>query len=497
MHRRAALAFFTTLFLGCDPAATDALERLPACSEPCAFDPFALLGDPYLPARTLPGRMRLASSREPEPPEGSSNDDYNHFLRIEGEQRVLMNAEGPGVVTRLWFTGREPATQDYTVLDRTVLHAAIDGVEIEWIEGERGVSLAALTSGTLPSFPRPWVAGRDTASDGFIVTVPIAFAESIRLWVDEPPGVDTFFYYQIDWRELPPGTEVEPFTGALTAAQHAALDRASALWIERSDTAAESTHREQSLAPGEAVTLTLDEPTTVRAIAVEMLDGSLGALEGELAVDGQPLVDGPLSRWTFASPPTEPSDSALASVAADAVTFRYPFPVESALALVLRNAGAEPLAVRVSLEHDPGTPDPALGALRTSCGTSTTPEVGQNLTLLDLEGRGHYAGQFLVIRAESFWVLEGDHEIEADGVRLLGTGLEDYFGGAFYYLRGSFSHPLSGASGRAASDAGAVVSQYRHRLLDTIPFQRSFRFDYETFVRSSSFEHCLFWYEAR
>ncbi len=120
-----------------------------------------------------------------------------------------------------------------------------------------------------------------------------------------------------------------------------------------------------------------------------------------------------------------------------------------------------------------------------------------DLTLLDLEGRGHYAGQFLVIRAESFWVLEGDHEIEADGVRLLGTGLEDYFGGAFYYLRGSFSHPLSGASGRAASDAGAVVSQYRHRLFDTIPFQRSFRFDYETFVRSSSFEHCLFWYEAR
>src|SRR5690606_13679777 len=196
-------------------------------------DPFALLGDPYLPARTLPGRMRLASSREPEPPEGSSNDDYNHFLRIEGEQRVLMNAERPGVVTRLWFTGREPATQDYTVLDRTVLHAAIDGVEIEWIEGERGVSLAALTAGTLPSFPRPWVAGRDTASDGFIVTVPIAFAESIRLWVDEPPGVDTYFYYQIDWRELPPGTEFEPFTGALTAAQHAALDRASALWIER------------------------------------------------------------------------------------------------------------------------------------------------------------------------------------------------------------------------------------------------------------------------
>jgi len=110
---------------------------------------------------------------------------------------------------------------------------------------------------------------------------------------------------------------------------------------------------------------------------------------------------------------------------------------------------------------------------------------------------GHYAGQFLVVRTESLWVLEGDHEVLADGVYLLGTGLEDYFGGSFYYLRGSFAHPLSGASGRAVNDGIGVVSQYRHHLLDTIPFQRELRFDYETFRAGAEFERCVFWYEAR
>jgi hypothetical protein len=488
--------------MGCDtPAMSDdggmSPDGGPGC-DPCVFEPFELLADPYLPARLLPGLMQLASSLQPEPPEGEGNDDYNHYLRIDGEQHVLMEAEGPGVVTRLWFTGREPASQDYPVLDRTVLHAEIDGVEVVWAPGGSGISLETLTSGTLPSFPRPWVAGRDTASNGFIVSVPIAFARSIRLWIDEPPGIDTFVYYQVDWRELPADTEVRSFDGMLTAAESAALEAATDVWIERGVMALESTSDERTLAPSESMVLAVDEPTTVRAVAVAVdVEGGLGALEGELFVDGESIVSGPVAQWTFASPPTEPGDSALSTVGSDTVAFRYPFPVRAAAELRLRNSGAAPVTAQVRFEHDPGSPDPDLGALRASCGTSLTPAVGQNLALLDLtDRRGHYAGQFLVVRTESFWVLEGDHEVAADDVLLLGTGLEDYFGGSFYYLRGAFAHPLSGASGRAISDGVGEVSQYRHHLLDTIPFQRRFRFDFETFLAGSTFERCIVWYEA-
>lgn len=58
--------------------------------------------------------------------------------------------------------------------------------------------------------------------------------------------------------------------------------------------------------------------------------------------------------------------------------------------------------------------------------------------------------------------------------------------------------PLSGASYRSALDTSTepVVSQYRHGLLDTVPFECALRFDYESFVAGSTFEYCLFWYEA-
>ncbi|HEY8427850.1 MAG TPA: DUF2961 domain-containing protein [Sandaracinaceae bacterium] len=468
------------------------------------FDPFARLADPYLPARTLPGRMRLASSRMPEPPEGTHNDDFNNYLRIDGTARMLVEADGPGVVTRIWLTGREPATQDYTVLDRTVLHVEIDGAEIVWPGLDRtGISLEELTSGSIPGFPRPWVAGRDLASNGFVVTVPIAFAESLRIWIDEPPGEGTFVYYQIDWRELPAGTTVEPFAGVPSEAHVAGLEAATALWIERS-AAMSIAMDERVLGPGESAVLALNEPATVRAIAVETTSGELGALEAALVVDGETVVDGPLIRWTFAAPPTGPSESALASVAANAVVLRYPFPVRASAELALRNAGAGPIAVRYAFEHDPGDPDPDLGSLRISCGAPRTPEVGRNARLVDLAGRrGHYAGQFLIVRSgvagfwSGLWVLEGDHEIETDGEWLLGTGMEDYFGGAFYYLRGPFALPLSGATYRSdGSEAYPRTSQYRHHLLDTIPFERSFRFEYESFVADSELTHCIYWYEA-
>lgn len=481
------------------------IGRLPPCVTQCFFDPFELVSDPYLPARVLPGRARLASSRQPEPPEGMGNDDYNQFVRVEPDgARVLLEADGPGVITRIWFTGREPATQDYRVMDAVVLHMEIDGEEVEWTEGQSGVTLETLTSGTLPGFNRPWVAGRDTASNAFLSYVPIAFARSVRVWIDEPPGNETLVYYQIDWRQLPPGYTVPSFDGTLDAAQVGAMEAATGLWVERTlDLPEGRASFERALAPGESAVLGIDEPTTVRAIHVEEMGSGRLTLEGELVVDGVSVIAGPFARWAFAAAPTAPHDSALATVTTSSSTFRYPFPVRAGLELRLRNSSAMPVSVRATIEHDRGAPDPDLGALRISCGTTETPAVGQNLRLLDVRGRGHYAGQFLIVRGAEpgfftgFWVLEGDHELWVDDEHILGTGLEDYFGGSFYYLRSAFVLPLAGASFRSALDVPGEpeVSQYRHHLLDTIPFERSLRFEYESFLAGSAVEHCLVWYQ--
>ncbi len=126
--------------------------------------------------------------------------------------------------------------------------------------------------------------------------------------------------------------------------------------------------------------------------------------------------------------------------------------------------------------------------------------MGTNFTVFDVSGRrGQYAGQALVpySNLDGFWAgawaLEGDHEVFPDDDEILGTGMEDYFGGAWYYLRGPFAVPLSASSGLTA--APISVAQVRHLLLGTIPFERRFRFQYETFVEGTRFDSCAIWYE--
>ncbi len=404
------------------------------------------------------------------------------------------------MLTRLWFTGREPATQDYTVMDEVVLHLVIDGEEVPWPGEGPGITLGELTSGALLGFPSPWVAGRADASNGFIVATPIAFAESVEVWVDPPPGDETLFYYQIDWRQLPAETEVRSFDGSFLPAELADLEAATELWVDGLSGPAESETESLTLGPGESVSVTLAGPAVVRSVEASLPGGVRAELAASLTVDGELLVDTPLERFFYFSEPTFPYDSALSTASATDVGFRYPFPVRDSAVLTVRNEGASPVEGTFTLAHDPIEPPADLRSMRLECGSTLSGPVGENLALLEAEGAGHYAGQLLVTRAgvdgfwAGFWMLEGDHELFVDDEEILGTGLEDYFGGAFYYLSGPFALPTAGASGMSEPGERATVSQYRHHLLDTVPFERSFAFTYENTVADTEFEHCLVYY---
>ncbi|HJL19294.1 MAG TPA: DUF2961 domain-containing protein [Sandaracinaceae bacterium LLY-WYZ-13_1] len=470
---------------------------------PPTFDAFAQLADPYLPARRLPGEVHLASSRAPEPADGFDNHDWSHFVRVEDGEAVLLEEAGPGVVTRIWFTFRHGA-MGMEVGDRQRLHLTVDGEEIVFVEGERGVTLGELTSGTLPGFPRPWVAGRDLSSDAQQLFVPIHFDRSIRIAIDEVPDEEWIAYYQIDWRALPDDLCVRSFDGSLTAAEEAALADATAIWVDGTDGPAESLVEELVLAPGDAEVLDLAEPAVLRAVAFEVLEGALDGLEASLVVDGETVADGAARRWMHAEPFVEGFTSAMASGAPRGGRMAYPTPVRDRAAYTLRNGGGAPLTVRARLGFDPGIPPDDLGALRARCGAPTIEETGGNAALLEVDGqRGHYAGQWLVLRGQRWgWtMLEGDHEVFVDGEpRLLGTGTEDYFGGAFYYLRGPFALPLAGAPGydlmgRGHLEANPVhAAQYRHHLLDAVAFDEAFSFQVEVTAPGTRYEHCSFYY---
>jgi hypothetical protein len=112
--------------------------------------------------------------------------------------------------------------------------------------------------------------------------------------------------------------------------------------------------------------------------------------------------------------------------------------------------------------------------------TETDPPVrGKPVTLLEVEGDGHFVGIVLGARNRvSGWFGEGDDIFTVDGkVAMLGTGTEDYFCNGWGFR--VFSSLYYGAPVMEGFRPGHRTSAYRFHLLDPIPFRKSFKFEIE------------------
>jgi hypothetical protein len=109
-----------------------------------------------------------------------------------------------------------------------------------------------------------------------------------------------------------------------------------------------------------------------------------------------------------------------------------------------------------------------------------------NYVVLDTQGRGHYVGCCLHLDTnEDGWWGEGDDMFFIDGAAwpptLHGTGMEDYFCGAFNYNHLERPHctPYYGYSFKTNIDYTGKHSQYRFHVQDPIYFEKSLLFSIE------------------
>jgi hypothetical protein len=116
------------------------------------------------------------------------------------------------------------------------------------------------------------------------------------------------------------------------------------------------------------------------------------------------------------------------------------------------------------------------------------------------EGEGHYLGCLLTVTPESseYGYLEGNDRIIVDsGAKqtLYGTGLEDAFNGGYYYKL-TYDTPFAGLLKKATG----ITTQYRHRIIDFVPFEESIIVEYQgvdswgkEFARL--YESTAYWYQ--
>jgi hypothetical protein len=103
------------------------------------------------------------------------------------------------------------------------------------------------------------------------------------------------------------------------------------------------------------------------------------------------------------------------------------------------------------------------------------------IEILDAKGRGHYVGCCLSLQGRDpgyLSYLEAPEYafIDGDEPTIMGTGLEDYFNGGWYFRDQEFCAPLHGVPLKDA--LRSMVSMYRFHENDAFAFGRSIRFQF-------------------
>lgn len=130
------------------------------------------------------------------------------------------------------------------------------------------------------------------------------------------------------------------------------------------------------------------------------------------------------------------------------------------------------------------------------------------LNILKAEGAGHFVGCCLSMQGQltnNFSFLEAPEYVYIDTddrskPTLVGTGLEDYFNGGWYFREGEFAGPYHGVPLKDA--IRSMISMYRFHIEDAICFRKNIQFDFLSPWESGrvgpfKFSSTAYWYQDK
>ena len=474
-------------------------------------------------------------------PWGFANVDFGNFLRqaeIDGRSEwVMMEDTGPGVVTRWWTTGI-----DQGLLDNNRVRIYIDGATTPAIEATAEELVGGDNLGFGPGL------NFETPEKGGNLYGPIPYQDSILVTWDGPsthdhahvalrdPGADNSvanaLWYNINYRKLLGGTQVDSYDSNDLARHRDALDRANEVLASPPVSGSSSQEHQdwQELADGQLIEHSIQGPGAIRKLQVALsgddLALALDEVELVLVFDGEVTARVPVGQffgngWSENSKnPYNEGGDYMRNVAADGrMTSYWVMPFERSAEIRLQNHSGSP--VRVELEIDSGDwrwSDDSMHFhadyvseegihTRTAEGGPWPGNAGKrelyshegdlDFRFLSVRGRGVFVGDTMSVRNLSTgpglnsWWGEGDEKIyvdylsdESDGSAAtpdhVGIGTEDYYGYSFGSGK-EFTSPFvtqPNAAGNRADNRALTVNG-RVRGLDAIPFDHSFKFDME------------------
>lgn len=429
---------------------------MPNAQMDCVREAYDLSRLPWL----THGRRQSASSCDKSG--GGRDCDRYLYSDSEGDAQILLDAQGPGCVYRMFFATSErpgPALRVY-----------VDGNPVPVVQG----TLSELLGGGHPAFPPPLVgcAGPD-GDAAYVSYVPMPFQHRITVAAHHPAPA---LRYDIDYAVYPPNMKVVCYR---PDQDNSAIAEA----FSRPAVPGDLYERGQlHLKPGAEATLCTVESAYTQISALRLkLDGlarssprgesALNSLRLTARFDGEalPSIDAALS-CAFALPDCRRAGLYPAGMDGEGWLYLHlPMPFEDRAELKLSAPGdAEPMALEYEVYTQPLDASGRFGRLNIrQISYETRADVKDDTRLLCAGGFGKLVG--VVRRAESGGGGERIYIDDSKSPQVSGTGACDFFNAPCRGPEAAYSGPLyGGIAGGAAC---------RFLVGDAVPFGRSLHFD--------------------
>lgn len=416
---------------------------------------------------------------------GNNNDGfgghYSFIRRNPDSTLVIFEQAGPGVINRIWTP--TPTTD---TLDFFIDNALKPSFSICYMD---------LYTGKVYPFVVPLCANQ---LGGYYCYLPIPFSQSCKIVL----RAKKTRFHQIGYRLYPVGTNIKSFSLPLTAEEKESLSQIATVWnkpsvslkdLQRNASSLSEVKKNFTLKPGQSITafqsLIPGRIAGFEIISSSKLDNLAKNIDIRISWDDEksPAVYSPLADFFGYSFGKSSMKGLL--IGSDGKRhyswFPMPYDKSAKIELVYRTQSGNSDLDQVNLlarfyfvnkKRDVQKE----GKFYAYWNRENLVPTGKPFTMLDVKGKGHYAGtvlqsQGLVPGITIFF--EGDDSTVIDGkMRLHGTGSEDFFNGGWYALLDcwddAMSLPLSGSL--EYSIPLSRTGGYRYFITDKLSFDQSF-----------------------
>ena len=435
-------------------------------------------------------------SKTPGTPEWFSTDDYSHFIRcdeVAGRREwVMADVDGPGAIVRWWITQYK--------FDGTI-RVYLDGSDTPVLEG-KGDELVGGKGGIVGP-PLGAIRAR-----GCNLYLPIPFRKHCKITYDGRNARETRkfgdnIYYNINYIQYPGRTAVRTLTKADLKASARALAKvqtellrpeANALKARRTVKGGKATLR-----PGQSITRDVAGGGAICHLRVKVTGGdneqAMRSTVITADVDGKRRIWAPVGGFFGAGPGLNPFTGWWRQVDKDGwMTCWWPMPIKKTATIAITNHGTADVAVelgdigiadwtwtdRTMYFHSSWRGDDHIAVFGNDY------VKGEEWNYVTVRGKGVYVGDTMAVfnrplKPKLSWWGEGDEKIYVDGELFpshFGTGTEDYFGYA-WGTAARFDGPFHAQPRGDANKGPGHTTNTRARMLDRIPFHKSFKMNME------------------